>query len=482
MPHLGRSGQFRGFLEPGRSSGAGLTGWTIRDNSRTSLSSALSGAARRSFVSEPFPDNSERFGAGRRSSGLDVHGSTDFPQSVPKIRFLANVRLATERALRTPVSPALQSLSVQSGERVLPRNSHVESHAENLPKALEPIGRKTLNFVRRTPVAVPMLCVRILARMKTRCKMKRREFVEGSVALGLLGTFSSISYPAAAFSGSSPQKTKAAGSTAVSNPLTPPAHGQIPVAFVVSRGTVMIDLAGPWEVFNSVMIMSRGPSMDDQMPFQTYTVAESTQPVAMGGIKIIPDYTFANAPTPKIVVIPAQAGQTEAMLNWIRKATKTTDVTMSVCTGAFVLASTGLLAGKPATTHHNSYKSMAIQFPDISVQRGARFVESGNMATSGGLTSGIDLALHVVERYFGRKIAEGTAYLLEYQGRGWTDPASNATYLQAAVSTSEHPLCPVCGMEVDPETALNSKYKGRTYYFCSEDHKKQFDAAPEKWL
>ena len=244
----------------------------------------------------------------------------------------------------------------------------------------------------------------------------------------------------------------------------------------------MIDLAGPWEVFNSVMIMSRGSSMDDQMPFQTYTVAESTQPLTLGGIKIIPDYTFANAPTPKIVVIPAQAGQTDAMLNWIRKATKTTDVTMSVCTGAFVLASTGLLAGKPATTHHSSYKSLAIQFPDIRVQPGARFVESGNIATAGGLTSGIDLALHVVERYFGRKVAEDTAYMLEYQGTRWTDPASNATYLQAAVSSDEHPLCPVCGMEVDPKTALTSVYKGKTYYFCSEDHKKQFDAAPEKWL
>jgi putative intracellular protease/amidase/YHS domain-containing protein len=312
--------------------------------------------------------------------------------------------------------------------------------------------------------------------------MKRREFVGGSVALGLLGTLSSIACRVAAVSGSGPQKTKAAGSTAVDNPLTPPAHGQIPVAFVISRDTVMIDLAGPWEVFNSVMMMSRGSGMSDQMPFQTYTVADSTQPVTMGGIKIIPDYTFANAPTPKIVVIPAQAGQTEAMLNWIRKATKTTDVTMSVCTGAFVLASTGLLAGKPATTHHNAYKSLAIQFPDISVQRGARFVESGNMATSGGLTSGIDLALHVVERYFGRKVADDTAYLLEYQGTGWTDPASNATYLQTAVATSEHPQCPVCSMEVDPKVAANSNYKGRTYYFCSEDHKKQFDAAPEKWL
>ena len=170
------------------------------------------------------------------------------------------------------------------------------------------------------------------------------------------------------------------------------------------------------------------------------------------------------------------------MLNWIRKVSKTTDVTMSVCTGAFVLASTGLLAGKPATTHHSAYKSLAVQYPDITVKRGARFVESGNIATAGGLTSGIDLALRVVERYFGRKAAEDTAYQLEYQGTGWTDPASNATYLQAATGSDEHPLCPVCGMEVDPKTAPKSVYKGKTYYFCSQDHKAQFDAAPEKWL
>lgn len=323
--------------------------------------------------------------------------------------------------------------------------------------------------------------------------MQRREFVEGSAFLGLLAAFSSM-VPAGcgrvagtgaenSATSSTPASTPVSTVSArVSNPLTPPAHGQIPVAFVVSRGTVMIDLAGPWEVFNNVMIASRGSSMDDQMPFQTYTVAESTQPVTMGGMKIIPDHTFANAPMPKLVVIPAQGGQSDAMLNWIRKATKTTDVTMSVCTGAFVLASTGLLAGKPATTHHDAYKTLAAQFPDISVQRGARFVEVGNLATAGGLTSGIDLALHVVERYFGRKAAEDTAYQLEYQGTGWTNPASNAAYLQAAVASDGHQLCPICSMEVDPATAPKSVYKGKTYYFCSQDHKKLFDGSPEKWL
>lgn len=312
--------------------------------------------------------------------------------------------------------------------------------------------------------------------------MQRREFLGGSAFLGLLAGCSSMAHPVAALSGSSSQKPAETGNAVVNNPLTPPAHGKIPVAFVVSRGTVMIDLAGPWEVFNNVMIMSRGSSMDDQMPFQTYTVAESRQAVTLGGIRIIPDYDFGNVPTPKIVVIPAQGGQSEAMLNWIRKATKTTDVTMSVCTGAFVLASTGLLAGKPATTHHDAYKSFGAQFPDIKVQRGARFVEVGNIATSGGLTSGIDLALHVVERYFGRKAAEDTAYDLEYQGTGWTNPASNAVYLQASVPSDGHQLCPVCDMDVDPVTAPKSVYQGRTYYFCSQDHKHLFDAAPAKWI
>jgi putative intracellular protease/amidase/YHS domain-containing protein len=312
--------------------------------------------------------------------------------------------------------------------------------------------------------------------------MRRREFVGGSAAVGLLAAFSPTAKPASILSGSlNPGKAATRGNT-VNNPLATPAHGAIPVAFVVSRGTVMIDLAGPWEVFNSVMITSRGASMDDQMPFQTYTVAESTQPVTLGGARIIPQYTFAEAPSPKIVVIPAQDGQTEAMLTWIRNASKTTDVTMSVCTGAFVLASTGLLAGRPATTHHGAYKSLANQFPDIQVKRGARFVETGNLATAGGLTSGIDLALRVVERYFGRKVAAATANMLEYQGTGWTDPASNAIYLQAAVSTDQHPLCPVCDMEVDRNTTLRSVYKGKTYLFCSEEHKAQFDAAPGQWL
>ena len=226
------------------------------------------------------------------------------------------------------------------------------------------------------------------------------------------------------------------------------------------------------------MIPGRG-----EMPFRLYTVAETKKPIrASGGMQIVPDYTIQNAPPPKVIVIPAQSPPSSAVVEWIRKSSKTTDVTMSVCTGAFVLAKTGLLNGKSATTYHRAFGRFAMQFPDIQLKRGARFVENGNLATAGGLSSGIDLALRVVERYFGREVARKTAYNMEYQGQGWMNPDSNQSYATSLMSTAEHPLCTVCGMDVDPKIAPKSVVKGATYYFCSEDDKKTFDAAPDKFI
>ena len=259
-------------------------------------------------------------------------------------------------------------------------------------------------------------------------------------------------------------------------PLRPPVKGSIPVAFLVSEGAVMIDFTGPWEVFQDVHL----PNGD--MPFHLYTVAETTKPIqASGGMKIIPDYSIAKAPMPKVLVIPAQSNLSEATKAWVRKVASSDDVTMSVCTGAFQLASTGLLSGKPATTHHSSYMRLASAYPDVQVKRGARYVEAGNLATAGGLSSGIDLALRVVERYYGRDAARQTAFDMEYQGEGWKDPNANSVYAQAYEQTDEHPVCPVCGMAVDPATAPKSVYKGKTYYFMTDAHKEQFDANPEAY-
>jgi putative intracellular protease/amidase/YHS domain-containing protein len=307
--------------------------------------------------------------------------------------------------------------------------------------------------------------------------MNRRELLRSSTALGLMAATAGLALRGRSGDAGTLKGPGASTAPAKPLPLKPPAQGDIPVAFLVSEGAVVIDFCGPWEVFQDVSLPGR-----DGHAFHLYTVAESTNPVrASGGMKIVPDYNFRTAPAPKVIVIPAQNGRSEATLEWIRKATRSTDVTMSVCTGAFLLAQTGLLSGKAATTHHNGYRSFAIEFPDIQLKRGARFVEEGNLATSGGLSSGIDLALRVVERYFGREVATTTAYQMEYQGQGWMNPDSNEVYAEGRASTEQHPLCPVCEMDVDPALAPKSAYKGKTYYFCSSDHKEQFDAAPDKF-
>jgi putative intracellular protease/amidase/YHS domain-containing protein len=309
--------------------------------------------------------------------------------------------------------------------------------------------------------------------------MNRKHLVNAAARFGLIATLALlvISQLTAGTVWAEPAPSSGDNQkTVTTNPLKPPAQGQIPIAFVISEGAVVIDFGGPWEVFRDVNIPGKGA------PFRLYTVSDKIAPITVGGgMKIVPDYTFANAPTPKVIVIPAQSEPSKAMLDWIRQSSKSTDVTMSVCTGAFVLAKTGLLDGKSATTFHSAFTSFAMEFPKIELKRGARFVENGNLATSGGLSSGIDLALRVVERYYGREVAAKTAYNMEYQGQGWMDANSNQTYAVMPVSTAEHPLCPVCGMDVDVATAPKSLYKGTTYYFCSDDDKKTFDAAPDKF-
>lgn len=184
------------------------------------------------------------------------------------------------------------------------------------------------------------------------------------------------------------------------------------VAFVLTEGANVIDMAGPWEVFQDTMV-------GDRMGFELFTVGESNKPVTMtGGFRAVPEYTFANAPHADIVVIGAQRGAS-ALPEWLRARAKDSRVVMSVCTGAFKLADAGLLEGKKATTHHEFWDAFAKKFPNIQLERGSRFVQSDDVLfTAGGLTSGIDLALHIVEKFYGREAADRTAAYMEYRHRG----------------------------------------------------------------
>ena len=242
--------------------------------------------------------------------------------------------------------------------------------------------------------------------------MKRREFITQTAGLGVF--VAAAGAPGYPFSIIPPASIEGSSSK-----LTPPVKGKIPVAFAISEGATVIDFAGPWEVFQDVHVSDRGSSHDDQMPFQLFTVAEKIETLTgSGGLKLVPDYTFENVPAPKVVVVPAQRGS-QALHAWLRKIAPSTDVLMSVCTGAFQLGRAGLLNGKSATTHHDFLDRFAQTFPEVTVKRGLRFVEEEKISTAGGLSSGIDLALRVVDRYFGRDVAQATATYMEYQSKGW---------------------------------------------------------------
>jgi transcriptional regulator GlxA family with amidase domain len=229
--------------------------------------------------------------------------------------------------------------------------------------------------------------------------MQRREFIESSLAAATLATFAS-------------------GATAAQGkdkPAPLPRRDSTRVAFMLGEGANVIDTCGPWEVFQD----AAGDDSGKMQHFELYTVGPTDKIITMtGGLQVKPKYTIENAPQPHIIVVPAQRA-TDASRAWLKQASQQTDVTMSVCTGAFQLARAGLLNGLPATTHHEFWDAFAKEFPDIELRRGLRFIDNGRIATAGGLTSGIDMALHIVSRYFGVEAAARTADYMEYSSAAW---------------------------------------------------------------
>jgi putative intracellular protease/amidase len=211
--------------------------------------------------------------------------------------------------------------------------------------------------------------------------------------------------------------------------LVPPAHGKIPVAFVMGRTAETIDLVGPWEAFQFAYRPVPGAmSMDDMELFQLYTVSDSKEPVRVsGGMRIIPDYTYADAPEPKVVVIPGTSKSPE-MVDWIRKVAKHSDVVMSVCVGVYHLAETGLLSGKTATINSGAYPVIQRKYPDVHFVLDRRWVQSDPVIyTSGATGAGIDLALHIVDLYFGRAVAERAAGSMNYREQDWKGDGTDSS-------------------------------------------------------
>jgi transcriptional regulator GlxA family with amidase domain len=200
-------------------------------------------------------------------------------------------------------------------------------------------------------------------------------------------------------------------------------EGPIPVAILLGPNATLIDFAGPWEILGAASYTCPG--------FNVYSVAATREPVLcddgrtmMGQGKpasaprVLPDFTFADAPQPRVVIVGAQMGDEARAVEWIRHVAHRSDLVASVCTGSFLLAKTGLLDGKRATTNRNAYDDFQKSFPKVEVVRGVRFIDSGAVATATGLTAGIDLAFHIVERYYGRDAAQKLAGYEEWRQLG----------------------------------------------------------------
>jgi transcriptional regulator GlxA family with amidase domain len=207
------------------------------------------------------------------------------------------------------------------------------------------------------------------------------------------------------------------------------------VAIVLYEGVELLDFAGPGEVFQAAASIG---AVDGAKAFRVYTVGASKEPLtSQGFVKILPEFTFADAPPPDVFVIPG--GNSRRLLDdaaamaWVRKTTPEAEVAMTVCTGAFVLAKTGVMAGKDVTTHFGSLAGLQKAVPEARVQSGRRFVDNGSFLTTAGVSAGIDGALHLVARLLGRVVADQTARYMEY---AWSPEATAAgTYATLNPST-----------------------------------------------
>jgi putative intracellular protease/amidase len=188
------------------------------------------------------------------------------------------------------------------------------------------------------------------------------------------------------------------------------------VAIVLYDGVELLDFAGPGEVFEIAGGYGGAAGRDGT---HVYTVARDRNPiVSQGFVDVVPDHSIEDAPPPDVLVLPgggvaAMVGD-EAFMAWANKAAGDSQVTLTVCTGAFILGETGRLDGRDVTTWYGALNNMARRFPEARVHPGRRFVDSGDVVTTAGVSAGIDGALHVVARLFGRPVAEQTARYMEY--------------------------------------------------------------------
>lgn len=189
------------------------------------------------------------------------------------------------------------------------------------------------------------------------------------------------------------------------------------VAIMVFDDVEVLDFAGPYEVFN----VTRELSLLSEM--NVFTVAESTAPVrTRGQLSINPNYSFTNMPKTDILLIPGGAGcrallKKPHILDWLREQSEKVELLLSVCTGSLVLAKAGLLNGLSVTTHHGNLDDLERLTEGSTIISDKRYVDTGKIIMSGGVSAGIDMSLYVIRKLYGDAVLAKTLSEMEYP---WT--------------------------------------------------------------
>jgi transcriptional regulator GlxA family with amidase domain len=190
------------------------------------------------------------------------------------------------------------------------------------------------------------------------------------------------------------------------------------IAIYLFPDVEVLDFAGPYEVFTTASRVFKRRNPDASELFRVFTVAQTAGLVrARAGLEVKPDHMIAEHPPIDVLVVPGGVvtRQLDApeVIEWIARQHRETRITASVCTGAFLMAKAGVLEGKSATTHWEDIADLRAMFPQLQVLENRRWVDEGKVVTSGGISAGIDMSLHLVERLAGRELALATARQME---------------------------------------------------------------------
>ncbi|GAA4910376.1 DJ-1/PfpI family protein [Mucilaginibacter defluvii] len=269
------------------------------------------------------------------------------------------------------------------------------------------------------------------------------------------------------------------------------------VGILLYDNYAVLDAMGPYHVFSELM------------GAKVFFVGRHKGLVSTAGMKVQCDTSINEVKQLDILVIPGGLNETYALtkdtvlLNWVRTIDVHSKYTTSVCTGAWILAATGLLKDKAATTHWFGKQVLKEQF-GISA-RDKRYVQSGKYFTSAGVSAGIDMSLAVVKDVMGEKYTQMVMLDLEYDPQPPVKGGNEHNTDQAIVENMrdmynsavepvlypertkakpkiDNPKDPVCGMALSTGYADTLHYHGKLYGFCSAHCKRAFKNAPVSFV